>query len=647
MKRRSVSSDQIPSVGDANTLIGIAGSHGVVVAPVIVLGKSLLRFPRRRVPTNAVEEEWGQIGAAVEQVQNDLRQMIDKLEGAGRVEASILEAYLLMVGDETLANEVSAQIRERRRCADWAVANASETLAGRLARVDDPYIQERSHDIEFVGERLLRALMGEQDNNRMSIDEPTIIVAHDLSPADTASMVDAPVVGFVTEMGSRTSHTAIMARALEIPAVLGVKDVLKRVGYGDVVVVDGLRGRVIINPTPEQLEEAERRAARYVAMAQELDTHKDLPAVTTDGVGVNLNANIELPEEAKIAVDHGAEGVGLYRTEFLYVNRPEPPSEEEQLEIFKKVLTALGPREMTLRTFDIGGDKFVTTFMLPGELNPMLGLRAVRLALAEQDVFMTHLRAMVRATAFGKIRIMIPLVTTLDELRVVRQLLNQAMEQVREAGHPCADRIELGVMIEVPSAAIMADVFAANCDFMSIGTNDLVQYALAIDRTNRALAYLASPFDPAILRLIRTVIRAGHDEGCPVSVCGEMASEPFGALTLVGLGVRNLSMESVAIPEVKEAIRRASHQELQEVARRALAMSTAVEVETLLTETFEPRLHDLLTGGQPDSVVFSPRGPQSSRGGSGPGPSRGSQPGVPPPGSSPGILGPPSGRGES
>ncbi len=620
-------------MGETNILLGIACSHGVVVAPAIVLGTSRMRFPRRRVPPDAIAREWARFVDSVCEVQADLRSMIDKLEDEGRVEASILEAYLLMVGDELLAREVHQHIHDRRRCAEWAVASASDHLASRLARVDDPYIQERSHDIRFVGERLLRTLVGEGNMTMLSIDEPSIIVAHDLSPADTAAMAGAPVVGFITEMGSRTSHTAIMARALEIPAVLGVKEALQRIATGDLVVVDGLRGRVVIDPDEAQQEEAERRASRYAAMALELGTHKDLPAVTTDGVTLSLEANIELPEEAAIALEHGAEGVGLYRTEFLYVNRSAPPTEDEQLEIFQRVLKALSPRPVTLRTFDIGGDKFVTTFQLPGELNPMLGLRAVRLALAEEEVFMTHLRAMVRASAFGHVRIMIPLVSTLDELRVVRKLLARAQEQVRAAGQACADKIDLGVMIEVPAAAIMSDVFAEHADFMSIGTNDLVQYALAIDRTNRALAYLASPFDPAILRLIRTVIQAGKQAECPVSVCGEMASEPYGALILTGLGMRSLSMESVAIPEVKEAIRRASCEELELVARAALEMSTAVEVETLLTDTFEPRLHDLLTG-QPESDLSGSGAPSSRGSASAAGPTRHSRPGVPPPGSS-------------
>jgi len=424
-------------------------------------------------------------------------------------------------------------------------------------------------------------------------------------------MMDAPVLGFVTEIGSRTSHTSIMARALAIPAVVGVSDALQKIATGDLVVVDALRGRVIVNPDEAQLEEAERRAARYAAMARELVASRDLPAITKEGVTIALSANIELPDEANIAREHGAEGVGLYRTEFLYVNRHEPPDEDEQLVVFRRVLASMEGRPVTLRTFDIGGDKFVTSFRLPEELNPMLGLRAVRLALSQPDVFLAHLRAMVRASAFGEVRIMIPMVATLDELHSVRQLFDRAKAEVRMSGEPMADDIPLGVMIEVPAAAIMAHRFATAADFMSIGTNDLVQYSLAIDRTNRALAQLASPYEPAILRLIATVIEAGKVTSCPVSLCGEMASEIYGALVLVGLGLRDLSMESVAIPEIKAAIGRVALDELEQLAARALQMSTATEVEDMLADALEPRVKDLITG-QPDSLPGG-RTPISSR----------------------------------
>jgi phosphotransferase system enzyme I (PtsI) len=592
--------------GPSHLLKGIAVSHGVVVGPALVVSVGKAGFRRKRVPQERTEAEWARFGDAVTGVQTQLRDKMAAFEER-RAEASILEAYLMMVGDETLAAGVREQIQQRRRCADWAVAEVTEALAQKLGSVDDPYIRERCHDIEFVGELLMRELAGEQTVSHASIDEPTVLVAHDLSPADTAGMVGQPVLAFVTEKGSRTSHTSIMARALEIPAVLGVQDALARIRTGDQLIVDGLRGTVIVNPNEAELEEAERRAMRYAAMAQQLGKDRDRPAATSDGVRVRLNANIELPDEAALAVEHGAEGVGLYRTEFLYVNRSLPPDEDEQHAIYERVITAMGGRSVTLRTFDIGGDKFATAFRVPQELNPMLGLRAVRLALSERDVFLTQLRAMVRASRTGKVRIMIPLVSSLDELRLVRELVEQAKREVA-ISHSYDDQLQLGVMIEVPAAAMMADRFAAEADFMSIGTNDLVQYALAIDRTNRALAYLASPYDPAILRLIARVIEAGREHGTSVSVCGEMASEHYGALVLIGLGVRMLSMESIAIPEIKEAMRRVSIGELEAIAQEALAMSTAVEVEQMLERVFEPRLHDLITG-QPDSAPGSFRRP--------------------------------------
>ncbi len=584
-------------------LIGIAASHGVAIAPAVVIGRDEIRFKRRRLGDHEVDAEWGRFADAVRSVQSDLRGKMNAL-AEGRSEASIIEAYLLMVGDETLAESVRRNIGQERRCVEWAVAAATCDIADRLGHVDDLYMRERSHDIRFVGDILLRALGGHGASSQLQIHEPSIVVAHDLSPADTAGMSGGKVLGFVTEVGSRTSHTSIMARALEIPAVVGVGDALSRIETGELIIVDGLRGRVLVDPTQDDIDDAERRAARFVAMAEQLNRSSEAAATTRDGVTIALHANIELPEEASVALAHGAEGVGLYRTEFLYVNRSSPPTEEEQLSIFKRVLERMGSRPVTLRTFDIGGDKFASSFRVPDELNPMLGLRAVRLALSDRAMFQTHLRAMVRASAFGHVRIMIPLVSSLDELRVVRELLDEAMREVDATGEPRADTIELGVMIEVPAAAMMADVFAAEADFMSIGTNDLVQYALAIDRTNRALAYLASPYDPAILRLIRRVIDAGAQHHCPVSVCGEMASEPYGALLLCGLGVRDLSMESVAIPEIKEAILRSNIQDLIELAELALGLTTAVEVEQLLERRLERRLHDLLTG-QPESLTPS------------------------------------------
>ncbi|MBW2459243.1 MAG: phosphoenolpyruvate--protein phosphotransferase, partial [Deltaproteobacteria bacterium] len=537
MTERELPRDGMPARPGGAILLGIAGSHGVVAAQAVVMETGRTGFPRRRIRSEEADAEWESFRAAVSDVQADLREMIERVEGEGP-EASILGAYLLMVGDETLAEAVRGQICQKRRCAGWAVAGATSAIARKLSEVDDPYIRKRGYDVEFVGDLLIRALAGEAEPDAaLDVSEPSIVVAHDLSPADTAAMMTAPIVGFVTEVGSRTSHTAIMARALAIPAVVGVKDALRRIDNGDQLVLDGLRGTVTIDPTDEELEEAERRAARYRALASELGKLRSEPTVTQDGVRVALHANIELPAEARIATDHGAEGVGLYRTEYLYVNRRQPPTEEEQLAAFGKVIERMEGLPVTLRIFDIGGDKFITTFRLPHELNPMLGLRAVRLALAERDLLLEQLRAMVRASALGPVRILVPLVATLEELAAVKEALAEARADVAARGEPMAEHIPLGVMIEVPSAALIADRFAVEADFLSIGTNDLVQYTLAIDRSNRALAYLASPYEPAVLRLIDGVIRAGRDHDCPVSLCGEMASSPLGALLLVGFGL--------------------------------------------------------------------------------------------------------------
>ena len=586
--------DETP--GRSEVLRGLAGSPGVAVGRAVVVGSQKTIHRHRLVAPSEVSSEIARYDEAVERAQQDLREMAT-LVGDRRAETSILEAYVLMVADETLAESVRVQIETDRRCVEWAVANAIEVIANRLAAVDDPYLRERSHDVEFVGDRLLRALGNDPSGGTIpALSGPSIIIARDLSPADTAAMVDAPVVGFVTEMGTRTSHTSIMARALEIPAVVGVNDVLRRISAGDTVIVDGLRGTVVVRPTQEQLDEARGRADRHSALAKELQESRHRPPTTKDGVPITLRANVELPAEAILARDQGADGIGLYRTEFLYIDRASPPTEDQQFEIFRAVVEAMRPKPVVLRTFDIGGDKFASTFQVPPEMNPMLGLRAVRLALSRPDVFLEHLRAMVRASAYGNVKIMIPMVASLSELRAVRALLAEAHADVRDRGLPCADEIPLGVMIEVPSAAVMVDLFAQEAAFLSLGTNDLIQYTLAVDRTSRSLAYLASPFDPSILRLIAGVLRAGEEWECPVSICGAMASDPLAAMLLLGLGVRDFSMEAAAIPEIKEALRRVSLVDAETTAAAAMQLHTAEEVEHCVAASFAPLLYDLLTG---------------------------------------------------
>jgi phosphoenolpyruvate-protein phosphotransferase (PTS system enzyme I) len=584
-----------PRVVESTLLRGIAGSPGVAVGKAVVLGSPRSAYAHRPIGEDEVTREVRRYELAVARAQQDLREMAKRV-GDRRAESSILEAYILMVGDETLAEAVRRNIQDDLHCAEWAVASAIEAYAAKLAAVNDPYLRERSHDVEFIGDRLLRALGGRTSDRVPRIDGQLIIVAHELSPADTAGMVDEPVGGFVTEMGTRTSHTSIMARALEIPAVVGVGDALKNISTGDLIIVDGIRGSVTIHPSRDAIDEARARVDRYAAFARGLSESRDRAPATKDGTAVTLRANVELPAEAILARDHGANGIGLYRTEFLYIDRASPPSEDEQYEIFRAVVEAMKPRPVTLRTFDIGGDKFASTFKVPPEMNPMLGLRAVRLALSRPDVFLEHLRAMVRASAHGDVKIMIPMVSSLLELREVRSLVKKAQEEVRAKGQPFAEEIPLGVMIEVPAAAVMVDLFAEEAAFLSLGTNDLIQYALAVDRTSQSLAYLASPFHPSVLRMIAGVVRAGSEWSCPVSVCGAMASDPLAAILLIGLGLRDLSMESAAIPEIKEALRRVTLVEAEAVAAEAMRMRTAEEIADLMAQTFAPRLYDLLAG---------------------------------------------------
>lgn len=597
------SSSSTAALEQAVVMRGIAGSPGVAVGPALVVGDMRTVFSRRHVHTAQIAHEIARVSDAVVRAQESLRLVGQKVGGeAAPDQRAILEAYVLMVADPLLIERIERNIREEKRCAEWAVVAATEEITKLFPTTSgtDPYIAERRHDVEFVGDRLLRALTGASDRAIPHLTEPSIIIARDLSPADTAGLVKEPALGFVTEIGTRTSHTAIMARALEIPAVVGTPGICAELRTGDLVIVDGLRGEVTVNPTDVQIAEAQSRSARHRAFTKDLLGSRDRPCATRDGTRVQLKANVELPAEAALALDHGAEGIGLYRTEFLYVDRTTQPDEEEQYQTYRAIVQTVAPRPVTLRTFDIGGDKFVSTFMLPAEMNPALGLRAVRLALSQPDVFLVQLRAMVRASAHGLVRIMVPMVASVDEMRAVRTLLDRAIKEVDDRGLARAEKISLGMMIEVPSAAVLADVFAKEAEFFSIGTNDLVQYTLAVDRTNRQLAKLASAYHPAILRMLKGVAVAAEAGKIPVAVCGAFASEVLAAPLLVGLGLRRLSMEAAAIPEVKAALSRVDLAECEAAAKAALECDLAEDVEELLVRAFGARFLDLLRGSADD-----------------------------------------------
>jgi phosphotransferase system enzyme I (PtsI) len=575
-------------------LSGLPGSPGVALGRAVVIDVGRTGVAHRHIAPPEVANELERFKSGVGTAAAELRELSAKAHqtAATKIEISVLEAYTLMVEDELLLAEVQKRIENELVCAEWALDLAVNEMASQLRRAGDAYLAERSHDFEFVGARIRQCISGTPSTVVLDSEEPRILVARDLSPAETVGLTRDKVLALVTEVGTRTSHTAIVARALEIPAVVGVAGALSRIGSGDSLIVDGSRGQLLLHPRSETVGEYQERAARFRETARLRREARDRPIKLESGELIELRANIELPSEAVGALAHGARGVGLYRTEFLYVDRSEPPSEEEQYETYRKVAEIMNPLSVTLRTFDIGGDKFVSVFQMPSEMNPALGLRAVRLGLARPEIFMTQLRAMIRATAHGKLRIMLPMIASLGELSAVRELFDQAIRDVDARGLPRAEHVALGIMVEVPSAALLAHEFAEHAEFMSIGTNDLVQYTLAVDRGAPELAYLASYFDPAILRLIRIVIEAGKSRSRPVLLCGAMASDPLAALLLVGMGMREMSMEAAAVPEIREVLANVTLAQTQAAAVDALAERTAAGVQAALTRHFGRLLSD-------------------------------------------------------
>lgn len=578
--------------------VGIAASAGVAVGPALVLGPDRVPFVQRQVSRAEVEIELTRYTAAVTTAQAELSRLVDSSrKGVAGAESGILEAYIAMVGDPALRESVERHVAVNRQCAEWAVASAVKEFTTALSKQEDAYLRERAHDFDFVCERLLLALTGAK-RAIPKLHEPVILVAHDLSPTDLFDIDRTKILALTTEIGTRTSHTAIVARALEVPAVVGVAGLVDVVVSGDKVLVDGMRGTVTVRPSDELVAIGKTRAERHQALAKHLLDEAMRPGQLASGEPIELLANIEVAREAEIAASHGAVGVGLYRTEFLYTNRSSLPTEDEQLEAYREAVRLLEGRPLTLRTFDLGADKQAHGVSNPKEPNPALGMRAIRLSLARPELLLTQFRAMIRASAFGPVRVMVPMVATVREWVEARRLFSRALEDVDQKRHPRADRVPLGMMVEVPSAAILADVFAPRADFLSLGTNDLVQYTLAVDRTSPELVTLSTPFDPAVLRLADRVAKAADNAGKPATVCGAMAGDPLGAILLTGLGFRSFSMEPAALPEVKEALSRITLTEAREIAQQALLAVTPEDVEHLLAASFAGRLFDLLSGDE-------------------------------------------------
>jgi phosphotransferase system enzyme I (PtsI) len=580
-------------------LQGIPASPGIVIGRAWVLsdrGEIKGRF-RLLFTEEEQAHEVARFQTAMDQAHEDLTRLHQEIAAEFPEHAHLLELHLLILKDQMLNDETLRLIREERLNAEWALDQSFEKVKELFRRIADPYIKGRLADVESVYRRLMGNLTGKESLRSFDSPDPVIIVARDLSPAETTQMTDSKVVGFVTERGGRTSHTAIMAQALEIPAVVGLDNATGEINPGDDIIVDGLAGRIILNPDGEVLERYLRRQLEFDAFKAEVAQFCTFPAYTLDDHATRILANIELPEEVQLALRSGADGVGLYRTEFLYLRQRHLPTEEELYADYKKVVEAMAPRQVTIRTLDVGGDKFLSTLEYPQEMNPALGLRAIRFCLKEQEIFRIQLKAILRASAHGTVRVMFPLISSIQEIREARRLLTEVQEELKAQGQDFDPQLPVGAMIEVPAAVTLADILAWEADFFSIGTNDLIQYALAIDRGNKQVAGLYQPLHPAVLRMIRQVVDAGRSGGIPVAVCGEMAGDPLYLPILLGLGVDELSMNHMSIPMVKKVIRLINFKDAKQMAKQVLEMVTVEEVNEFAAQEMNRRFPEIFRFG--------------------------------------------------
>ena len=560
---------------------GIAASPGARHGKVLVLGKTSLAASRHAVPESQIPAEIRRFEQALVRTRQQLIAVQKRLaEKSGDEHAGIFEAHLLVLDDPELNNEVLKLIQKEQVNAEFAYQSIAERYAASLAAVDDEYLRERAADMRDIAERVLNNLLGNGEDGELRnlLKEPCIVVAHDLAPSQTAQMEHDKVLGFATDVGSRTSHTAIMAKSMQIPAVVGLKNITAELVSGDYVLLDGIKGIIILNPSEQTLAEYGQFERQQKTLQQKLRDVQREASVTADGRRIILSGNIEHADDAKAVIACGAEGVGLFRTEFLFINQEELPSEQAQYEAYRSVAAALKPAPVVIRTLDLGGDKFRSHTDVPDEMNPFLGWRAIRFCLEEKDVFRAQLRAILRASAEGNVKMMYPMISGLKELLDANALLDECRTQLRAAGVRFDEKMEVGIMIETPSAALTADSLAKRTKFFSVGTNDLVQYALAVDRTNEKIAYLYEPAHPAIVRLIKLAVDAAHRAGNWVGVCGEMAGDLALVPLLLGLGVDELSAAPATVPQIKFLIRRLKISDARELAAFALECESSMEI---------------------------------------------------------------------
>lgn len=567
------------------TLKGIAAAPGIVIGPAYKIGKEEFNITKQEIDEKDIPL---QIQLFEEALIKTRREIIDLqkriVTDMGQEEAQIFDAHLLVLEDRMLIEEVILRLKKERVCVAFIFSEVLKKYISVFSKIEDEYLKERIIDVNDVGKRILRNLLGKEHKLLENVKEKVIVIAHDLSPSDTAAMYKQNVSGFVTDIGGKTSHTAIMAKSLEIPAVVGTEEATLKIKSGDNLIVDGSTGLIIINPDEDTLKKYEEEERKLKGIVEGFLGVKDLPAITLDGKQILISANIEFPEEIPSVKLHGGEGIGLYRTEFFYMNRKDAPSEEEHYQAYRLVAEQMAPHSVIIRTLDLGGDKFLSQFEIPKEIEPFLGWRAIRFCLARPDIFKIQLRAILRASVHGKLKLMYPMISGIAELKQANKILEESKEELRKEKKPFDNDIQVGAMIEVPSAAMTADLLAQEADFFSIGTNDLIQYSLAVDRANEKVAYLYEPTHPAVLRLIKNIIEAAHNKGIKVGMCGEMAGEPAFVLLLLGLGLDEFSMPPQVIPEVKYIIRSVRFEYAKGVADQALRLSTGKEVEDFSQE---------------------------------------------------------------
>jgi len=559
---------------------GIPAAPGIVIGEAYLLDSEEIAVSKKRVKDSELSSEINRFKEALIKTKEQIVKIKDNISREmGAEHGEIFSAHLLVLEDTMIIEEVILRLKREKYSVEYIFLDVLKKYINAFSKMDDEYLRERISDINDVGKRILKNLMGVKTRSLGNLKRKVIVIAYDLSPSDTATMHKKNVIGFATDIGGRTSHTAIMAKSLEIPAVVGLEKVTKNISNGDILIVDGNHGLIIADPDDATLKRYKGQQKKLQELEKGLSNLKDLVAETKDGRKVELSANIELPEEVPSVLYHGAEGIGLFRTEYFYMNRPDLPNEEEQYLAYKAVAQKVKPYSVVIRTLDLGGDKFLSQLEIPREMNPFLGWRAIRFCLARPDIFKIQLRAILRASAHGKLKVMYPMISGVEELKQANVILEEVKEELRKIGTSFDENMEVGAMIEIPSAALTSDILAKEVDFFSIGTNDLIQYALAVDRVNEKIAYLYEPVHPAVLRLIKNIIDSGHKENVWVGMCGEMAGEPPLALLLLGLGLDEFSVSPIVLPEIKRVIRSVTLTQAREIAEEALTLSTGRDIE--------------------------------------------------------------------